>query len=199
MQRAYPVLRRSFASIKDTKAYKATKEFLRLHETYVMPTRYAPAGSTTEGYRYPAPGSRETAVVPTTEDTARYFKNDLIQHDTREMGRDIHVILSEEMKSLPRDVQEEYVTLYSLKGDNAKLFEHPNVPTKPGDLDLWTTETKDVVNDKLFEYWPEQIPHPFWELDAGKIVEDYEAKGLPPCPGKMYEWECPKEMESGLW
>lgn len=41
------------------------------------------------------------------------------------MGRDIHVILSEEMKSLPRDVQEEYVTLYSLKGDNAKLFEHP--------------------------------------------------------------------------
>lgn len=49
----------------------------------------------------------------------------MIQHDTREMGRDIHVILSEEMKSLPRDVQEEYVTLYSLKGDNAKLFEHP--------------------------------------------------------------------------
>ena len=37
----------------------------------------------------------------------------------------MHVILSEEMKSLPRDVQEEYVTLYSLKGDNAKLFEHP--------------------------------------------------------------------------
>lgn len=39
----------------------------------------------------------------------------------------------------------------------------------------------------------------FWEADAGKIVEDYESKGLPPCPGKMYVWECPKEMEEGLW
>lgn len=30
-------------------------------------------------------------------------------------------------------------------------------------------------------------------------MEDYESKGLPPCPGKMYVWECPKEMEEGLW
>lgn len=65
------------------------------------------------------------AVVPTTENTDRYFKNDLIQHDSRGMGRDIHVILSEGMKSLPRDIKQDYITTYSLKGDNAKLFEHP--------------------------------------------------------------------------
>ena len=65
------------------------------------------------------------AVVPTTENTDRYFKNDLIQHDSRAFGRDIHVILSESMKSLPRDIKTDYITTYSLKGDNAKLFEHP--------------------------------------------------------------------------
>ena len=41
------------------------------------------------------------------------------------MGRDIHVILSDSMKSLPRDVRTDYITQYSLKGDNAKLYEHP--------------------------------------------------------------------------
>lgn len=43
------------------------------------------------------------------------------------MGREIHVVLSEAMKSLPRDVKGDYITTYSLKGDNAKLFEHPVV------------------------------------------------------------------------
>ena len=32
------------------------KEFLVLHPTYVQHTRYAPEGSTTPGFRYPAPG-----------------------------------------------------------------------------------------------------------------------------------------------
>ena len=84
-----------------------------------------------------------------------------------------------------------------------------NVEVKPGDLDLWATETEDKIMEGLFAEYPTQIPHPvyvlcyfdlqFWEADAGKIVEDYESKGLPPCPGKMYVWECPKEMEEGLW
>lgn len=80
---------------------------------------------------------------------------------------------------------------------------------KPSDLNLWSTETEDKVEEKLYENYPTQLPHPvwclfvllfqFWEDEAGKIVDDYEAKGLPPCPGKMYQWECPKEMEDGLW
>lgn len=101
-------------------------------------TRYAPEGSVTEGFRYPAPGygpsywflicsSRDIPTIPTTENTDRYFKPDLIQHDSRVMGREIHVVLSEAMKSLPRDVKGDYITTYSLKGDNAKLFEHPVV------------------------------------------------------------------------
>ena len=44
------------------------------------------------------------------------------------MGRDIHVVLSESMKSLPRDIQMDYITTYSLKSDDAKLFEHPVFP-----------------------------------------------------------------------
>ncbi|KAK8802353.1 hypothetical protein WA588_005324 [Blastocystis sp. NMH] len=143
--------------------------------------------------------SHNIPVIPTTENTDRYFKTDLIQHDTRQLERDIHVVLSKGMKSLPRDIQMDYIKEYSLSGDNAKVFEHPNVETKPGDLDLWTTETNDKVEAKLYESYPTQVPHPFWENDAGKIVEDYESKGLPPCPGKMYQWECPKEMEDGLW
>lgn len=69
--------------------------------------------------------SHDIPVIPTTENTDRYFKTDLIQHDTRPMGRDIHVVLSESMKSLPRDIQMDYITTYSLKSDDAKLFEHP--------------------------------------------------------------------------
>ena len=64
-------------------------------------------------------------MVPTTENTDRYFKNDLIQHDTRGMGRDIHVVLSPKMTSLPRDIRACYITTYSLKGNDDKVFEHP--------------------------------------------------------------------------
>ena len=32
--------------------------------------------------------------------------------------------------------------------------------TKPGDLDLWTTETNDKVEAKLYESYPTQVPHP---------------------------------------
>ena len=80
---------------------------------------------------------------------------------------------------------------------------------KPGDLDLWTTENEEKVTDQLYEQMGDNVPHPvgfvsfdkiqFWEAEAGEIIADYEAKGLPPCPGKMYQWECPKEMEEGLW
>ena len=64
-------------------------------------------------------------MIPTTENTDRYFKTDLIQHDTRQLERDIHVVLSKGMKSLPRDIQMDYIKEYSLSGDNAKVFEHP--------------------------------------------------------------------------
>ncbi|CBK20485.2 uncharacterized protein [Blastocystis hominis] len=103
------------------------------------------------------------------------------------------------MKSLPRDIRGCYITTYSLKGNDDKVFEHPMSEIKAGDLDLWTTETEEKVKDHLYEQMGDNVPHPFWEAEAGKIVEDYESKGLPPCPGKMYQWECPKEMESGLW
>lgn len=66
-------------------------------------------------------------MIPTTETTDRYFKTDLIQHDTRHMGRDIHVVLSPGMKSLPREIQDDFITVYSLKGNDDKVFEHPVV------------------------------------------------------------------------
>lgn len=41
--------------------------------------------------------------------------------------------------------------------------------TKPGDLDLWTTETNDKVEAKLYESYPTQVPHPvpfLWGVDS---------------------------------
>ena len=31
---------------------------------------------------------------------------------------------------------------------------------KPSDLNLWSTETDDKVQEKLYEYYPTQLPHP---------------------------------------
>lgn len=31
---------------------------------------------------------------------------------------------------------------------------------KPGDLDLWATETDEKVKEGLYELLPDQIPHP---------------------------------------
>ena len=109
-------------------------------------------------------------MIPTTETTDRYFKTDLIQHDTRHMGREIHVVLSPGMKSLPREIQDDFITIYSLKGNDDKVFEHPVVlfvprdpqmaDIKPGDLDLWTTETEEKVTDQLYEQIGDHVPHP---------------------------------------
>lgn len=135
------------SQIKNSKAYQAVqkratgsnyqaKEFLTIHETFVQHTRYAPEGSTTPGFRYPAPGyfhcisilqvsSNKVAVIPTTENTDRYFRTDLIQHDTRYLERDIHVVLSKEMKSLPKDIQMDFIKEHSLADGDVKIVEHP--------------------------------------------------------------------------
>ena len=34
---------------------------------------------------------------------------------------------------------------------------------KPSDLNLWSTETDDKVQEKLYEYYPTQRPHPVWK------------------------------------
>ena len=67
----------------------------------------------------------QTPVIPTTTDTDRYFRNDLVQHDTRYLEREVHVMLSPSMKSLPKDIQMDYIKEYSLAGDNSKILEHP--------------------------------------------------------------------------
>ena len=64
-------------------------------------------------------------MVPTTTNTDRYFRNDLVQHDTRYLEREVHVMLSPSMKSLPKDIQMDYIKEYSLAGDNTKILEHP--------------------------------------------------------------------------
>ena len=64
-------------------------------------------------------------MIPTTENTDRYFRTDLIQHDTRYLERDIHVVLSKEMKSLPKDIQMDFIKEHSLADGDVKIVEHP--------------------------------------------------------------------------
>ena len=64
-------------------------------------------------------------MIPTTENTDRYFSTDLIQHDTRYLERDIDVVLSKEMKSLPKDIQMDFIKEHSLADGDVKIVEHP--------------------------------------------------------------------------
>lgn len=81
-------------------------------------------------------------------------------------------MLSPSMKSLPKDIQMDYIKEYSLAGDNSKILEHPvrarrgreaNVQTvemKDSDLNLWATETDEKVQENLYKDYPDQLPHP---------------------------------------
>ena len=40
---------------------------------------------------------------------------------------------------------------------------------KPGDLDLWTTETEEQVTDQLYEQIGDNVPHPVGFVSFDKI------------------------------
>lgn len=81
-------------------------------------------------------------------------------------------MLSPAMKSLPKDIQMDYIKEYSLAGDNTKILEHPvsireeelcyhqTVEMKDSDLNLWATETDEKVQENLYKDYPDQLPHP---------------------------------------
>mmetsp|Transcript_17694 Transcript_17694/g.52625 ORF Transcript_17694/g.52625 Transcript_17694/m.52625 type:complete len:221 (+) Transcript_17694:269-931(+) len=179
---------------------------------------WRPAGvERIQGYRYPAPGSREAARVPRVENTDEVFDTKYYSRDTRRAPRDRAVILAKKYLA-PGELK-------AIEAADAPLAEgeEPPDPTDPrinkgsrgqfGELNFKIAVSRyspdglrsamsakhDALQAAIDSQDADQLVTYAWEKDADAILADCAAKGLPPTPGAPFKWNLPASARQAQW
>lgn len=126
-----------------------------------------------QGYRYPAPGSRPEAHIPTKSDD-EFFDTKKYSHDPRNVKTTDHTYIN--MKE-PFLIDENAL---ERKGSQNRK-ENPAVMSyDPTGLRATVTATWAALDAAIEKNAvPDHLPHPEWEKDAEKIANECIRKGIP--------------------
>ena len=162
------------------------------------------------GYRQPAPGSRPIARIPRVESSDEVFENNYYSRDTRRAVRDRAVIMAGkhlapgeraaiEARDAPVAEGEDAPGAVNLgsKGGFGQMT--PVGRYSPDGLRSAMTATHEALAKAIKTQDADQLVHYAWEKDADAILADLQAKGLPPNPGKPFEWKHPESRNRAMW
>eukprot|EP00516_Mucochytrium_quahogii_P005335 CAMPEP_0203744838 /NCGR_PEP_ID=MMETSP0098-20131031/776_1 /ASSEMBLY_ACC=CAM_ASM_000208 /TAXON_ID=96639 /ORGANISM=" , Strain NY0313808BC1" /LENGTH=174 /DNA_ID=CAMNT_0050632461 /DNA_START=107 /DNA_END=631 /DNA_ORIENTATION=+ len=158
------------------------------YENY--PTKSAAGGA--KGYRYPSPGSRETAVVPDVENEDQIYD---IRYYTRDTARNKAPVTvlggGVETKSLPEIVPD---PLSSPGNKNPAVLKYDPTGTRSSMSATW-----EGMESELEKARADHLPQA-WNFAEGQTEEELNQecadKGIPPVPGKPFPWTRP---QTGKW
>ena len=172
-----------------------------------------------QGYRYPAPGDRPvTPHIPKQDyegegrdpfNTSYYSRdvkrnsptkvvyNILSEKDAKASGVRIDGSLSAQA-ALPPGALDVDKGMGS-PGNKSVFATGPSSYDDTGGLRAAMSTSHEKMQASLKKYEPTQLVRYEWEDRQEELIKEWEAKGLPPCPGGGVRWKVPERSRVASW
>lgn len=147
-----------------------------------------------QGFRYPAPGSREDVNVPQSESTDKLYDIKYYDRDTRRAPIPMYSWTPKsERVSLPPP-PEPAKALGSPGNKNPAVLAYD-----PTGLRSAMSATNEALDKALQANMPNHLIRYEWQSREAEIIADAKAKGLPVPPGKPPRFKYPAMARQARW
>eukprot|EP01036_Dinobryon_divergens_P026847 gene26847-35539_t len=145
-----------------------------------------------KGYRYPAPGSRTGARIPTRESSDEIFNNSYYTKDARNLPKKEEYVFNTPTPLL--------VTKQELRVPSHGKRVIANLPYDPSGLRTTKTTTWEALDKVLIAAAePDHLVRPEWASRIDAIQAERARKGLPAAVGERYKIDLPAEYNQVRW